>query len=940
MKFNYASLVSLRLSVFLYVLIVQSSSLLAEDNPFLAAVKNRDKQVNSSEYVAQFAGEERAREIQRNQREFDEVRQAFYNKAPKQRVLVWLRKPESSNRSISDIQDEVLSAATPLQVEYRLKSSAGLILTIDEAALDSLVSNSSVERIILDRPGQLHLPESRLVIGAERVEAAIRSTGHTVGEGVSVAVVDSGIDYTHPALGGCRAVGPSCRVLGGIDTCASADLSNPRNPIFCTQIDNDPLDFGGHGTVVTGVIGSSDNVIRGVAPNVNLLAVKAFYGPYTTLTAIARGVDWAVTNASLYNLRVINMSFGLTSRSHTEDSCPQYLGPQIQDALTAGISVIASSGNNGFLQGVTDPACEPGVISAAATYDAPLVNRLPLQPNPLTDDVTYYSNLPADVAAPGSEMQTTAWIRPPCNGTGSCAFSSGAEGTSFSAPHVAAVAAVLYQLNPMLTPAHIENILKTSGIPVIDRTGERILPRINFEGAAASKATPLIELRDALTIGKTVRIDLSDPDREGMKYIFALSQGTSPGIQFSDGRTIPLNDDPLLRWSLSNQTLLQNSIGQLGKSGRSQVYLSLPKGLAPGTTFYGAFVTYDQNLPYPHPIISISDPTKFTLRPFESLETKDAALPAFRAANPLDVRDVKCISNSLNNKIVCFISESVVSSPSTSTTNYRSRIVEYDPVADVMTNPSQTLPVVTFDSSCVTDKQNHKAYCFGGLAGGTFKLPLPTNKIIEYDFATGSSQIKNAVFPEPLNGTSCEYFAGQIFCFGGSNGTPDGSTTIYRYDPQQDQLTVMPSVLPIRIYRSSCVYSSFNNKISCIGGHNSLTAAQEVLEYDPVSGAVVTKNAKFYNLSYGHECAASPNTASIYCFGGKHLDPTRDIWAYDIALDRMFLQGSILPDSAYSKSCVTSGAAIYCLGGITLLDSFGGLDAPLSYLNTILKYED
>ncbi|TLS21020.1 uncharacterized protein PpBr36_10762 [Pyricularia pennisetigena] len=89
------------------------------------------------------------------------------------------------------------------------------------------------------------------------------------GKGVKVAVVDTGVDYTHPALGG--AFGAGSKVVGGYDLIGDTDWPYaPKRP------DADPMDYQGHGTHVAGIIAANDELITGVAPEATLLAYKVF----------------------------------------------------------------------------------------------------------------------------------------------------------------------------------------------------------------------------------------------------------------------------------------------------------------------------------------------------------------------------------------------------------------------------------------------------------------------------------------------------------------------------------------------------------------------------------------------------------------------------------------------------------------------------------------
>ncbi|MGE3704040.1 MAG: S8 family serine peptidase [Vicinamibacterales bacterium] len=179
------------------------------------------------------------------------------------------------------------------------------------------------------------------------------------GTGVRVAVLDSGIDYHHPDLGGC--FGQGCRVETGWDFVGDAfnpDRQSPRyDPVM--RPDADPDDCDGHGTHVTGIIGANGTV-RGVAPAVTFLAYRVFGcdGPTTTDVILA-----AMERAYLDGAEVLNLSLGAP-----------YQWPGYPTAASAsrlvrkGLVVVASGGNvaAGGLYAADAPGVGEGVISVAS----------------------------------------------------------------------------------------------------------------------------------------------------------------------------------------------------------------------------------------------------------------------------------------------------------------------------------------------------------------------------------------------------------------------------------------------------------------------------------------------------------------------------------------------------------------------------------------------
>jgi subtilisin family serine protease len=133
----------------------------------------------------------------------------------------------------------------------------GLALRLEPADLPALRAHPGVQAVYPDARVEAALADSVPLVGAPQVWALADAAGQpATGQGVQVAVLDTGVDYTHPALGGC--LGRNCRVTGGYDFVYN---------------DDDPLDDHGHGTHVAGVI-AADGLLQGVAPGANLLAYK------------------------------------------------------------------------------------------------------------------------------------------------------------------------------------------------------------------------------------------------------------------------------------------------------------------------------------------------------------------------------------------------------------------------------------------------------------------------------------------------------------------------------------------------------------------------------------------------------------------------------------------------------------------------------------------
>ena len=301
---------------------------------------------------------------------------------------------------------------------------------------------------------QWHYFESVGGMNAEEAWGLLNSSDPVV----NVAVLDTGIT-AHPDLIG--------NVVGGTDMISTTFVSNDGD-----GRDSDPSDPGDwvdanycgggypadssswHGTHVSGTISAITNNAYGVAGvGYNLLKVVPVRvlgkcGGYTS--DIADGIVWAATgNSNPNKAKVINMSLGGTG------SCSSTYQQAIDTAVAAGTTVVVSAGNSNANAANYSPASCNNVISVASTGR--------------TGGKAYYSNYGAlvDFSAPGGDMSTggTNGVLSTLNdGDKSPGASIYAyyQGTSMAAPHVAAVAGLLYAKKPSITPAEVEAVLKAS----------------------------------------------------------------------------------------------------------------------------------------------------------------------------------------------------------------------------------------------------------------------------------------------------------------------------------------------------------------------------------------------------------------------------------------------------------------------------------------------
>lgn len=355
---------------------------------------------------------------------------------------------------------------------------------INKDGLDKILNDSYVSDVYLSKVLYISLNESRYIINADDVE----NYGYT-GNGQSVCVLDTGVDYNHTDLGGCIGVG--CKVRAGWNYVGDND---------------NPMDDNGHGTHVAGIIASGNKTYRGIVPNASLIALKvcnsvgSCYSDY-----IESALDFCYFNSNIYDISVVSISIGDGGEYNEDCNNPNYANDEIELLYNIGIPVIIASGNDAHRNGISYPACAPHAISVGATDKGDAIT-----------DYTNRDNTPAspDLLAPGGVWGASTDTPPYLEivstfsqyiaGNASLCFllnspwSFGCNdgmanvsnsrfirsvGTSMAAPHVSGASVLLLQKNSSLTPDDIKNVLWSEGVSLIDPDTGLTFKRINVLAA-------------------------------------------------------------------------------------------------------------------------------------------------------------------------------------------------------------------------------------------------------------------------------------------------------------------------------------------------------------------------------------------------------------------------------------------------------------------------
>jgi len=349
---------------------------------------------------------------------------------------------------------DAIAARYNLVVKRRMKH--GAVLRVNAGQLDALQRDADVDHLSGDVAIRSSMAVTNVSIGADQVWAGDGSRRSLTGKGVTVAVVDSGIDDRHQALAG--------RVIAAVDFTGG-----------------DGVDRFGHGTHVAGIIAgqagrtADTQQVQGVAAGAYLLSLRVLGDDGSgTVSNVIAAIDWAIDHRKQYDIGVINLSLGTPVLQPYRDDP---LCHAVERAIEAGIVVVAAGGNLGKTKdgrtqfgGITSPANDPYVLTVGALDTHGTFVR--------SDDTvaTYSSRGPTrfdlvikpDLVAPGTHITsaeaTGSYLsnRFPerhVTGTGASAYLE-LSGTSMAAGVVSGTVALLLQGDHQLKPRDVKAIVQ------------------------------------------------------------------------------------------------------------------------------------------------------------------------------------------------------------------------------------------------------------------------------------------------------------------------------------------------------------------------------------------------------------------------------------------------------------------------------------------------
>lgn len=308
----------------------------------------------------------------------------------------------------------------------------GLAASSKMADMERIAALPGVLGVYRDYEAHALLEDSVPLIGADSVWTMLDPSGRPVtGQGVRVAVLDTGIDYNHPDLG--AGFGPGYKVAGGYD--------------FVND-DPDPMDDRFHGTHVAGILAANGSV-KGVAPDATLYAYKVLNAEgkgsdSTIIAGIERAANPDGDPATDDAVDIISMSLG------GPGGPDEPLAQAVDAAFDEGVLVVVAAGNEGPAYASMQ---SPGVARRAFTVGASTKSDTIADFSSRGPVSNHFELTKPDIIAPGVDIISTY------PGGRYAAL----QGTSMSTPHVAGCAALIKQLHPSWSPQIIQaNLMNTA----------------------------------------------------------------------------------------------------------------------------------------------------------------------------------------------------------------------------------------------------------------------------------------------------------------------------------------------------------------------------------------------------------------------------------------------------------------------------------------------
>jgi subtilisin family serine protease len=343
---------------------------------------------------------------------------------------------------------------------------------IDSSTLDRLAADpdvTSIEEDVADAPA---LAQSVPLVGAPEAWSA----GYS-GLGWAIAVLDTGVDKTHPFLSG-KVVSEACysnAAADGISLCpggASSSVASGSG-VNCSST----YEGCEHGTHVAGIAAGHGTSFSGVARDGNVISIQVFTGYPAGGSFCAavpcvvsyssdqiRGLERVLALNGTFNIAAVNMSLGGSTKYSDQATCDADNSARkaaIDNLRSVGIATVISSGNSGFFDGLGEPGCISSAVSVGSTTKADVISTF-------SNTASFLSLL-----APGESITSSL----PGGSFGAL------SGTSMAAPHVAGAWAVIKSGRPEASVSQVLAALQSTGTLITEQRSGFAFARIQVDAA-------------------------------------------------------------------------------------------------------------------------------------------------------------------------------------------------------------------------------------------------------------------------------------------------------------------------------------------------------------------------------------------------------------------------------------------------------------------------
>lgn len=402
----------------------------------------------------------------------------------------------AQHQEIAAVQSAVLNKVVSLKKNPASPKLFAIIpfmaIEVNLSELKALTYLTEITSIEEDRVAKPSDAQSVAVTGG----STAWSMGYS-GAGQTIAILDSGVDKTHPFLTG-KVISEACYSSinvadGATSVCPGGVTQSTATGSAMPYSGTCPTGSCDHGTVVAGIAAGTNATFSGIAKDATLIAIQVF-SRFDSVANCGSSAPCALTYtsdqisalqqvyalSSTYHIAAVNMSVGAGQYSSQSacDSGNAAIKAIIDTLRSVNIPTIAASGNDGYTNSMAAPACISSAISVGATFDVAgysnncAGNNLSISTiNAILCESDSASFL--NLLAPGAEITSSI------PGGGYQAW----YGTSMAAPQVAGAWAIMKQRNANLPISTGLNALSSTGVPITDPRNSIVKPRIQIDAA-------------------------------------------------------------------------------------------------------------------------------------------------------------------------------------------------------------------------------------------------------------------------------------------------------------------------------------------------------------------------------------------------------------------------------------------------------------------------